>query len=248
MKSFFPANPVRKARDKIIYLVRKIFSNGVKIILFVVIITAAFFAALLFFRGKSDEAETEPYSITQNIKGDILGMFETKNNNDRGAASDILNETENINLTQSGYKLYSSAKYGFSFEYPEEMNITNFEEAGGDIIFLQDTNKTQSPETQNIGFQVFVMPFDETGPITPARIKRDLPQMVVYEPRNVIIGKDRFPALIFFAEDSGFGRSREVWFVYPTEPYPNGNYLYQVSTYAGLDAMIGRVMESWRFQ
>ena len=168
-------------------------------------------------------------------------------------------------------KTYTNPKYGFSFQYPEGLTAAEFEEGGGDIVLVQETkatNSTPAPSAfgeaarqeaqipndkqnsnsndslsndQTIGFQIFIIPFDEEGPLAPERIRQDLPEMLIQNPQNVIIGKDNIRALIFFSQEPGFGRTREIWFV-------RNGYLYQAMTYAELDALIGQVMESWEFQ
>ena len=92
-----------------------------------------------------------------------------------------------------------------------------------------------------MGFQIFILPFDEAGPMTVERIGRDLPEIIIAEPQNAVIGKDDIRALIFFGQEPGISRTREAWFVY------NG-YLYQVSAPAELDEFLAKVIESWRFQ
>lgn len=132
-------------------------------------------------------------------------------------------------------EVYSNTTYGFSFTYPEGFQIGSFQEGtDGEVILIQ------SPEGRE-GFQIYVAPFDESGPITPERIKRDLPSLKIDEPQRVVIGGGGLEALIFRGESEEFGESREVWFVW------SGN-LYQVTTHADLDQFIGPILESWRFE
>ena len=84
--------------------------------------------------------------------------------------------------------------------------------------------------------------FDEPGPITPLRIEKDIPDIVIESPQEVLIGKDKkIQALIFFSKNESLGRTREVWFV------RNGN-LYQLTAYADLDGLIGPVLETLKFK
>jgi hypothetical protein len=48
--------------------------------------------------------------------------------------------------------------------------------------------------------------------------------------------------LAFVSDNEAFGgRSREVWFVYD-------GYLYQISTYLGMDQLVQNVLASWTFR
>ena len=148
--------------------------------------------------------------------------------------TEILNEEQIKEKVGSSSKTFNNSKYDFSFKYPDGFNISEFKEGEGDIVLAQMQGK-------EIGFQFFIMPFDEPGPITAERIKQDLPDMKINNPQSVIIGKNNIKALIFFTNDSGFGLAREVWFIY------QGN-LYQVSTYAKLDLFIGQVLSTLSFK
>ena len=128
---------------------------------------------------------------------------------------------------------YTNTTYGFSLEYPKGYKVGVFEEVGGKVILIQNPQDRE-------GFQIYVAPFDEPGPITPERIKLDLPDLRIDEPQRVVVGGGNIEALIFRGESEEFGESREVWFVY-------GDNLYQVTTHADLDHFIGPIMESWRF-
>ena len=94
-------------------------------------------------------------------------------------------------------------------------------------------------------FQIFITPFDENGPITPERIKKDLPNAVVENPTPVKVAGAQ--ALSFVGAGDGF-KTAEVWFVWPPEPYPNGNYLYQITSRLEDAALIENILKTWRFQ
>lgn len=167
---------------------------------------------------------------------------ESSQDNWQSISNDLISPGQILNTELASKKnsqIYTNQKYGFSFEYPEEMNITEFEEAEGDMVLAQISKKEPMPN-DNAWFQIFISPFDEEGPMTAERIGRDLPEMMVEEPQNVITGKDNISALIFFSQEPGMNKTREVWFVH-------NKYLYQVSTYAELDEMIGKVTGSWSF-
>ena len=129
-------------------------------------------------------------------------------------------------------------QYGFSLDYPSNMKASNFKEGDGEQIIFQGSNGDW--------FQMYITPWDEEGDITSARIKKDLPDILIKDPQNVIIGPKQKEgvgphALIFWSYDSGLGDTREVWFV------QNGN-LYQVTTYKKLDLMLGQILSTLTFQ
>lgn len=130
---------------------------------------------------------------------------------------------------------YYNPELGISFNYPEGFNISGFKEGeAGYTILAQKPNSKDS-------FQIFASDFDEPGPITPERINQDLPDMKIESPMAVLIGSDKKTnALIFFSKNESLGRTREVWFV------KNGK-LYQLTTYADKDSLVGPILDTLRF-
>lgn len=123
---------------------------------------------------------------------------------------------------------------GFSFEHPTDMTITSFDEGDGEVMLGQGEGHRS--------FQIFILPFDEEGVITPDRIKKDIPNMVIESPQQVLIGKNHdVTALIFLSESPELGKTREAWFAY-------SGYLYQVTTHADADSFIGPLLETWGFE
>jgi len=130
-------------------------------------------------------------------------------------------------------KLYENYDIDFGFLYPKNFEINEIDEDVGFTVLAQNPGKRE-------GFQIFIIPFDEPGPITSERVKKDLPDEKIENPQTALIGPDKkIEALIFFSEKEGIGKTREVWFV------QNG-YLFQVTTYADLDNFIASVMGTWR--
>ena len=149
------------------------------------------------------------------------------------------NPVDKSGLTQA----YTSADYGFSFKYPEEFSASELDDDSGHTVLLQTSDARE-------GFQIFISAFDEpfdpaqgkSGPITPERIKQDLPDMLINSPQQVLIGEQKdIPALIFLSKHESLGDVREVWFVV------NG-FLYQLTAYADLDNFIGPILETLSFE
>ncbi len=134
---------------------------------------------------------------------------------------------------------YTNSKYGFSIKIPENMTVSNFQEGReGEVILLQSSEEDAKNGAPWI--QIFVLPFDEEGLITPQRIQKDLPSIKIEEPQYAVIGEKQFKALIFYGQESGIGETREVWFV------KNG-YLFQINTSKEYEALLGKMLETIRF-
>ena len=139
-------------------------------------------------------------------------------------------------VDKSGFtEEYISADYGFSFKYPEGFNASELDDDSGHTVLIQKSGVRE-------GFQIYLTLFDESGPITPERIKQDWPDMVVNSPQQVLIGEKKdIPALIFLSKHESLGDVREVWFVV------NG-FLYQLTAYADMDNFIGPITETLTFE
>ena len=117
-----------------------------------------------------------------------------ENNNESPKPS----EEASANLTET----YTSPDYGFSFKYPKGFNSTELSDDNGDTVLVQ------KPEEKS-GFQIYITPFDEAGPLTGARILQDLPPSEVIDPKDVLIGEGKaINAVIFLSTNSSFGKTR----------------------------------------
>lgn len=138
-------------------------------------------------------------------------------------------------------EVYYHPTYGFSLKYPKGYFAGSFSEGESEILLFQKSSERE-------GFQVAIIPFDEPGPISVERIRADLPGLIIEEPKQVLIGEDKaIEALVFFGESESFGKTREIWFVWPPSTQPNGNYLYQVTTHADMDRVIGPILDTLKF-
>ena len=141
-----------------------------------------------------------------------------------------LNAGEESQGPSASNQVYQSKDYGFSLEYPADLNTSEFyDNPDGDIIVFQNGST---------GFQIFITSYDG-GLITRDTILKDLPSTTVEDPKEVIIG-DGIRALIFWSDSPKIGKTREVWFT-------RDGYLYEVSTYARLDTWLANIMKSWKF-
>lgn len=153
------------------------------------------------------------FLFLRNDSVDINGMFDKK--------------TEKVTK-----KTYESSDYKFLFEYEDGFVITSVPlEAGNKIVF-------ELAKPRN-GFQITVFPFDELGPLTEERIKKDLPDLVVVEAKSVSMAG--VETLQFKSIDESVGGTFEVWFVY------SGNF-YQIQTYKEFSLELQEIMKSWQFK
>ena len=162
----------------------------------------------------------------------------------------VENQESRIKNHESGILVYTHPTLGFSFKYPAGFHITSFDEGDGEMVLVKkseirstksETNsnvENSKPETSEL--QIYVSPFDEPGPITPQRIKKDIPDMVIEEPQEVMVGKHRdIRALVFFSRE-GAMRLRQVWFV-------AAGYLYQISSEEANGSFMQSILNSWEF-
>ena len=105
----------------------------------------------------------------------------------------------------AGQATYTDSTYGFSLTYPSLYKIGKVPNETGDVFILQDE--------RGVGMQLMVSEFDEpVEQLTAARVKQDLPDMPVTNPREVTLPSG-FKALAFESSGGGFANSIEVWFV-----------------------------------
>jgi hypothetical protein len=113
---------------------------------------------------------------------------------------------------------YTHPKTGLTFEYPSDFELYLVKEDGGEIIVGQKAE-------YGLAFQIFIQPFDEPGPLTVERIRRDLPEMVMEHISETELIRTATPVLAFLTTDDILGPIPQAWFVH------NG-FLYQVAFYA----------------
>lgn len=142
---------------------------------------------------------------------------------------------EGVVPTQTEWVLYANNTFGFSFKHPHDFSVGSFKEGESTVFLLQKAQAGQ-------GVQIYITPIDETFDMTKERIRTDIPDMDVRDEQVVELGERSGKGLAFLSDNEAFGgNSREVWFVYK-------NNLYQISTYASLDALLREVLNTWQFE
>ena len=127
---------------------------------------------------------------------------------------------------------YKNDQFGFLFNHPEGFNISDFDDGGGKIILVKKA-------ASDNGFQIYITPFDEPGPITKERILKDIPDMAISNEKEISVGGER--ALSFTSQDDLGGETREIWMVH-------GGFLYQVKGYKNFEEKMIEVLKTWKFQ
>lgn len=136
-------------------------------------------------------------------------------------------------------KTYRSEIYGFTVKFPEDFSareVSGYNDGdGGTIIF--ESNKNPGD-----GFQIVISRFDENlRSLNKERILKDIPEIGIHGEKPVRV-KSGYQGLTFESDSPEFdGRSRELWFVYR-------GYLFQLSTYERLTALLSAIFDTWRFQ
>ncbi|OGZ43464.1 MAG: hypothetical protein A3C84_01935 [Candidatus Ryanbacteria bacterium RIFCSPHIGHO2_02_FULL_48_12] len=148
---------------------------------------------------------------------------------------DISEDARNTRDDESATRLFASDKYGFALEYPRDLATSSFQEIEETMTYLFEGTDAKS------GFQIFVSPFDEEGPVTKERIRQDLPDLEVENLLEVIVTKQKIHATVFDSKDQAGAPTKEVWLV-------QGGYLYQVTAPREYEKALIEMFASWDFQ
>jgi hypothetical protein len=115
---------------------------------------------------------------------------------------------------------FTHPDYGFSFELPEGSRPTVFQDDASDVVLVEGEDPKQN-------FQIFIAPFDlsdealaksgEPFILTPQRIKKDLPQKLVKNPKTGKLAG--VPFLTFESQEPDAGATFELWFVHDSHLY-----------------------------
>lgn len=133
------------------------------------------------------------------------------------------------------FKTYTHAGYGFTFDYPADWNATSFYDGQGETVLAQPPSASDQRinPRQISGLQIYIIPFDEPGPITKERILADLPEIKINDEKQIkIAGLD---ALSFESAELA-----EIWFV-------REGFLYQITASANNKEVLDNAVETLRF-
>lgn len=146
-----------------------------------------------------------------------------------------------------GFKSYSHPGYGFSFDYPDGWNVSSFAENDGETVLLQNLSASDLRiDPRNIsgqergGIQIYILMFDEPGPITKERILQDIPDLIINNDKQIKIAGVADGLKFDSASQSG-EKTKEVWFVYE-------NFLYQMTAIEGSGDVLDKIVRSWKYR
>jgi len=128
--------------------------------------------------------------------------------------------------------VYNDSNKLFSFNYPEYLHSSEINQGDSRTILFQGDDSKK-------GFQLNISTFSEDVELSPERIKKDLPDLIM---ENVeVIAIDGVQAVVFTTRDSETSFStREIWFV-------RSGYFYQISTYVEFDIEMVEILSTWKW-
>jgi hypothetical protein len=142
--------------------------------------------------------------------------------------------TRLIESTPDTFLAYTHPVYGFSLHYPHALTVSRGQEEPGETVLFQQAEG-------GVVFQVFVVPFDEPGLLTAARLRQEFPSRVMDNPHEFTL-KDGTPALAFVNTDPTIGRYYEVWFAHQGR-------VYHIATQIEFQKTLERILkETWTFE
>ena len=174
---------------------------------------AALFFAVIDFPGAGDSSATNPAAIL--LPAQSLAKT-LQNSNTQG-----FDGTDNfwiIGGHRPQYQYYTHQETGLNFPHCKEFRLFEIHEDGGELILLENSER-------GAAFQIFIQPWDEPGPLTVERIRRDLPDMIMVNADIAEVNGTPVPMVQFLGFHDSLGYIPEAWFIY------DGS-LFQLAMYA----------------
>ncbi|MDO8496472.1 MAG: hypothetical protein Q7S43_03385 [bacterium] len=120
----------------------------------------------------------------------------------------------------------------FSFKYPDGFKVSS-----NPVNSIQEIVTVENKKGS--GFQIFLLAFDESGPITPERIHKDLPDAEINDPKDADLDGEK--TLVFNGYDQDMGETFEAWVIYKDK-------LYQIAGPKTARKLITETLETWRWK
>jgi len=166
------------------------------------------------------------------IGGGVYWFMRGENGaNPGGLEFDFAQNLKNAGASNTGAGVYENADLGFSFNYPDDFEVKEIDEDNGGFTVLAEGKGEKKI------FQVFISSFDEEGPITPERIKKDLPDIKIEQSQKISLAGTDALAFVSPTEER---KMTEIWFI-------RGGILYQVSSFFEFTDTLSQVLASWKF-
>lgn len=131
-----------------------------------------------------------------------------------------------------GMRRYKNQYHRFEIVYPQDLQVQEYVEANKDRTIVFEAEKHET------GFQIYITPYAGTN-VTREQFLKDQPSGVYKEPTDIWVGDT--PAIMFYGEADLMGETREIWFI-------RDGFLYEVTTYKGLDMWLVNIMKTWKFE
>ena len=190
---------------------------GIIAIVLVVIVGGVFLVSKKSGGLKENTDEVRPRQMP-------LGTLERQ----KVETNDTLAQLASATLTET----YRNTMYDFSLKYPKGFLTNSFRQGDADFVTISD-NAT------GLGVQISITSFDEpTTNITAERVKQDIPDIVINDPQDVLLGS--LGRGIAFVDGSGSEAKRQVWFV-------ARGHLFQLTTPIAFDATLKKMLTTWAF-
>jgi hypothetical protein len=141
---------------------------------------------------------------------------------------------EEMSAAEQLPNVYTHPELGFSFRYPAAFRVDELSHGNG-----SETVLVEDPRHARQGFQVFTQPYDDTGPLTEARIKQDQPDITMEDVAPVHVAGEHGLGFVQL-QSPGVGKTYEVWFAHD-------HTLYEVATYAERAADLTDILATWTF-
>lgn len=130
---------------------------------------------------------------------------------------------------------YENIKYGFSFDYPNDFKISEFEEEEGRFILTAQNGETGR------SLQIYITTYDDKGFVaSKERILRDVPDMPFSNSADIVVA-DKAKGVAFFSRSEAFGETAEAWFA-------DGRNFYQATAKAEDVKVLEEIIKSWEFE
>ncbi|MDP3779033.1 MAG: hypothetical protein Q8R30_03280 [bacterium] len=141
-----------------------------------------------------------------------------------------------VSMPAAQEESYRDPDERFSFALLSGYEVASIDTETGESLVVD--KKDISGQSPHFMFQIFILPFDEEGALTKERILRDVPDMTIRNPKDVVI--DGAHAVVFEGKDDSIGQTIEVWFAH-------AGFLYQISAAQQYEKELSEVMAGWKF-
>lgn len=209
----------------------------------VVLAAAVFVVGVFVLRGNDGDKKAERGGLSAEeiaLLGSIGADAGANNANDTNIANgantaDEADDANGANDANKTGKQFRHPRLGFTLELPEGFSAGKFDEEENGAV--GETALVRGPDGEQL--QIYATAFEEEGQITPERIRKDLPNLVISTPQQVVL-HGGMQALAFLSENESLGKTQEIWFAH------NG-FLYQLTTTAPLSKDVAGIIGSMKF-